>query len=47
VKPYIPQTLSDAIFCGHLVTDLDSIAGAIGASELYGGKLVILLFFHI
>lgn len=37
VKPYIPQTLSDAIFCGHLVTDLDSIAGAIGASELYGG----------
>lgn len=37
VRPYIPQTLSDAIFCGHLVTDLDSIAGAIGAAELYGG----------
>jgi manganese-dependent inorganic pyrophosphatase len=29
--------LSDSIFCGHLVTDLDSIAGAIGAAELYGG----------
>ena len=25
------------MFCGHLVTDLDSIAGAIGAAELYGG----------
>eukprot|EP00595_Chromulina_sp_UTEXLB2642_P000137 CAMPEP_0196762348 /NCGR_PEP_ID=MMETSP1095-20130614/1755_1 /TAXON_ID=96789 ORGANISM="Chromulina nebulosa, Strain UTEXLB2642" /NCGR_SAMPLE_ID=MMETSP1095 /ASSEMBLY_ACC=CAM_ASM_000446 /LENGTH=393 /DNA_ID=CAMNT_0042113015 /DNA_START=55 /DNA_END=1236 /DNA_ORIENTATION=+ len=37
VSPYIPQTLSDAIFCGHLVTDLDSIAGSIGAAELYGG----------
>lgn len=37
VTPYIPQALSGAIFCGHLVTDLDSIAGAIGAAELYGG----------
>jgi hypothetical protein len=37
VQAYIPQTLSNAIFCGHLVTDLDSIAGAIGAAELYGG----------
>jgi hypothetical protein len=37
VEAYIPQTLSGAIFCGHLVTDLDSIAGAIGAAELYGG----------
>jgi hypothetical protein len=27
VTSYIPQILSDAIFCGHLVTDLDSIAG--------------------
>jgi hypothetical protein len=36
-NPYIPQCLSDAIFCGHLVTDLDSIAGSIGAAELYGG----------
>mmetsp|Transcript_14028 Transcript_14028/g.14642 ORF Transcript_14028/g.14642 Transcript_14028/m.14642 type:complete len:425 (-) Transcript_14028:192-1466(-) len=37
VSTYIPFMLSDAIFCGHLVTDLDSIAGAIGAAELYGG----------
>lgn len=37
VNPYIPQLLSGAVFCGHLVTDLDSIAGAIGAAELYGG----------
>lgn len=37
VQAYIPQALSGAIFCGHLVTDLDSIAGAIGAAELYGG----------
>ena len=37
VAAYIPSTLSGAIFCGHLVTDLDSIAGAIGAAELYGG----------
>lgn len=37
VQAYVPQTLSKAIFCGHLVTDLDSIAGAIGAAELYGG----------
>jgi manganese-dependent inorganic pyrophosphatase len=29
--------LNDAIFVGHLVTDLDSIAGAIGAAHLYGG----------
>lgn len=25
------------MFCGHLVADLDSIAGAIGAATLYGG----------
>lgn len=37
VEAYVPQGLSNAIFCGHLVTDLDSIAGAIGAAELYGG----------
>lgn len=35
--PYVPQTLAGALFCGHLVTDLDSIAGSIGAAELYGG----------
>jgi inorganic pyrophosphatase/exopolyphosphatase len=37
VDAYIPPCLSGAIFCGHLVTDLDSIAGSIGAAELYGG----------
>lgn len=31
-----PQ-LHGAFFCGHLMADLDSIAGAIGASHLYGG----------
>ena len=29
--------LDDAVFVGHIMTDLDSIAGAIGAAELYGG----------
>ena len=37
IQLYLPTTLKDAIFCGHLVTDLDSVAGAIGAAELYGG----------
>lgn len=37
VGEYLPSQLSGALFCGHLVTDLDSIAGAIGAAELYGG----------
>ena len=37
VSAYIPFMLSGAIFVGHLMTDLDSIAGAIGAAELYGG----------
>jgi hypothetical protein len=36
VHIYIPQAWAGAIFCGHLVTDLDSIAGSIGAAELYG-----------
>ena len=26
-----------ALFCGHVMADLDSIAGAIGAAHLYGG----------
>ncbi len=38
VKGYMPHALEGAIFCGHLMTDLDSIAGAIGASELYGSE---------
>jgi hypothetical protein len=34
---YFPSMLRGALFCGHLVTDMDSIAGAIGAADLYGG----------
>lgn len=37
VDAYMPPLLKGAIFCGHLVTDMDSISGSIGASELYGG----------
>jgi hypothetical protein len=36
VELHVPE-LKGAIFCGHLVADLDSIAGAIGAAALYGG----------
>ncbi|RYH02050.1 hypothetical protein EON65_48105 [archaeon] len=34
VEDYIPSALAGAIFCGHLVTDLDSVAGAIGELDL-------------
>ena len=34
---FIPEELKGALFCGHVVTDLDSIAGAIGAAVLHGG----------
>lgn len=34
---FLPDVLKNAIFVGHLVTDLDSVAGAIGAAALYGG----------
>ncbi len=37
IGPYVPHMLTGSIFVGHLVTDLDSIAGAIGGAELYGG----------
>jgi len=37
VEAYLPPALVGAIFVGHLATDLDSISGAIGAAELYGG----------
>eukprot|EP00566_Odontella_aurita_P021266 CAMPEP_0113559248 /NCGR_PEP_ID=MMETSP0015_2-20120614/18789_1 /TAXON_ID=2838 /ORGANISM="Odontella" /LENGTH=223 /DNA_ID=CAMNT_0000460859 /DNA_START=177 /DNA_END=848 /DNA_ORIENTATION=- /assembly_acc=CAM_ASM_000160 len=37
VELYLPDILRDTVFVGHLVTDLDSVAGAIGAAELYGG----------
>jgi manganese-dependent inorganic pyrophosphatase len=38
MQPYVPTKLKGAIFIGHLVPDLDSVAGAIAAAELYGGK---------
>ncbi len=41
VDLFLPEMLKDALFVGHLVTDLDSVAGAIGAAALYGGKAVI------
>lgn len=34
---YKYELLGGCVFVGHLNTDLDSIAGAIGAAELYGG----------
>lgn len=37
VELFLPEMLKDAVFVGHLVTDLDSVAGAIGAAALYGG----------
>lgn len=37
VDLFLPEILKNAIFVGHLVTDLDSVAGAIGAAALYGG----------
>ena len=35
---YVEQALVGAAFVGHLQTDLDSVAGAIGAALLYGGS---------
>lgn len=37
VELFLPEGLSNAVFVGHLVTDLDSVAGSIGAAALYGG----------
>jgi len=37
VDLFLPDVLKNSIFVGHLVTDLDSVAGAIGAACLYGG----------
>eukprot|EP00944_MAST-04C_sp_MAST-4C-sp1_P014945 g14945.t1 len=34
---FLTEMLKDCVFVGHLNTDLDSVAGAIGAAELYGG----------
>mmetsp|Transcript_861 Transcript_861/g.1681 ORF Transcript_861/g.1681 Transcript_861/m.1681 type:complete len:446 (+) Transcript_861:1-1338(+) len=34
---YKYELLSGCVFVGHINTDLDSVSGAIGAAELYGG----------
>jgi hypothetical protein len=41
VELFLPEMLKGAIFVGHLVTDMDSVAGAIGAAALYGGTPVL------
>lgn len=41
VELFLPEVLRDALFVGHLVTDLDSVAGAIGAAALYGGTATL------
>ena len=38
---FVPEALNDAIFVGHLVTDLDSVGGAIGAAALYNGTAAL------
>ena len=40
VDRWVPAELRGALFVGHLVTDLDSVGGAIGAAALYGGRAV-------
>eukprot|EP00934_Nitzschia_sp_Nitz4_P008372 Nitzschia sp. Nitz4//scaffold118_size93875//87089//88387//NITZ4_004803-RA/size93875-processed-gene-0.47-mRNA-1//1//CDS//3329533769//8362//frame0 len=37
VDLFLPDVLKNSVFVGHIVTDLDSVAGAIGAAALYGG----------
>ena len=41
VDLFLPEALKDAVFVGHLVTDLDSVGGAIGAAALYNGKAAL------
>ena len=38
---FLPDMLRGALFVGHIVTDLDSVAGAMGAAELYGGTAAL------
>ncbi|EJK68897.1 hypothetical protein THAOC_09887 [Thalassiosira oceanica] len=38
---FMPEGLKDAVFVGHLVTDLDSVGGSIGAAALYGGRAAL------
>ena len=46
VDMFLPEALKDAVFVGHLVTDLDSVAGAIGAAALYGRQRALWKFQH-
>lgn len=41
VDLFLPESLKSCLFVGHLVTDLDSVAGAIGAAALYGGTATL------
>eukprot|EP00985_Skeletonema_marinoi_P027573 scaffold22891_cov151-Skeletonema_marinoi.AAC.8 len=41
INLFLPEALKDAVFVGHLVTDLDSVGGAIGAAALYNGKAAL------
>ena len=41
VDLFLPDVLRGAIFVGHVVTDLGSVAGAIGAAALYGGTAAL------
>mmetsp|Transcript_33976 Transcript_33976/g.82167 ORF Transcript_33976/g.82167 Transcript_33976/m.82167 type:complete len:481 (-) Transcript_33976:162-1604(-) len=41
VDLWIPEALKEVVFVGHLVTDLDSVGGAIGAAALYGGTAAL------
>jgi manganese-dependent inorganic pyrophosphatase len=38
---FLPAVLKNAVFVGHIVTDLDSVAGSIGAACLYGGTAAL------
>jgi len=42
VELFLPESLQkNCVFVGHIVTDLDSVAGAIGAAALYGGRAAL------
>jgi manganese-dependent inorganic pyrophosphatase len=41
INLFLPDVLKNAVFVGHIVTDMDSVAGAIGAAALYGGTAAL------
>ena len=42
VDLFLPESLQkDCVFVGHIVTDLDSVAGSIGAADFYGGRAAL------